>query len=159
MEESVKEITYKLERIRAEAEKAGISLAIPPPTFKELGIELIDYQKGKSLKAKFPFQARFTNPMGIVQGGFISAAIDDVYGPLAYLCFEGPCVSLSMQTQYMRPFSSREGDLVVEAKVVKLTRQVLFLEATAVSTANNKLVATSNCQCFRVNPETNALKT
>jgi acyl-coenzyme A thioesterase PaaI-like protein len=47
--------------------------------------KVVGYVEGESMTVRFPFDVRFTNPMGVMQGGMIAAAIDNALGPLSYL--------------------------------------------------------------------------
>jgi len=47
--------------------------------------EFIDLVEGISLTARFPNKDRYMNPMGFMQGGIITAAIDNTVSPLSYM--------------------------------------------------------------------------
>ena len=49
----------------------GIRLDAPPPSFRELHGEFVDVENNRRLKVRFPFDARFANPIGTFQGGVL----------------------------------------------------------------------------------------
>ena len=120
----------------------GISLDAPPPSFRELHGEFVEAEGGRRLKVRFPFDARFTNPIGTFQGGVLCAAIDNAFGPLSYLALKRPSVTLDLSTQFIRSFSAKDEYIEVEAKVVSVSSATLVMRAE-VRNARNKLVATA----------------
>jgi len=55
---------------------------LPPKIFMDMDGEFIDLVEGVSLTARFPNKERYMNPMGFMQGGIITAAIDNTVSPL-----------------------------------------------------------------------------
>ena len=55
---------------------AGVPLQIPPPCLIDMQGEPVAYVEGESLTMRFPVLARYQNPIGHMQGGFIVAALD-----------------------------------------------------------------------------------
>lgn len=112
----------------------------PPQCFVHMKAEYLEYESRTMLKISFPVLPEFTNPMKSMQGGFITAAFDNVIGPLSYLSARVPCTSLDIHTNYIRPISP--GDhLIITAKVVTRGRLSLHITAEAVN-AKGKLIAT-----------------
>lgn len=58
----------------------------PPPAAVTLGFKLleIDPELG-TIRVQFEAKQEFLNPMGVVQGGFVAAMLDDTLGP-ALVC-------------------------------------------------------------------------
>src|SRR6185312_13743290 len=54
----------------------------PPPAAALLGFELlaIDPEQG-TIRVRFTARPEFANPIGVVQGGFLAAMLDDALGP------------------------------------------------------------------------------
>lgn len=121
----------------------GITLELPPPIFEELGLQFTDYVPDASLAATFPYQKKFTNPMGIYQGGIQGAALDACYGTLAFLATKKPCVSVSMDVCYVRPLNAEQPSFTVKVWLREVTRTLVFMEGEA-TLANGKLAATSS---------------
>jgi uncharacterized protein (TIGR00369 family) len=80
------------------------------------------------------------NPMRVMQGGFITAAFDNAFGPLSYVAVKNPCATLDMHTQYIRPIAV--GDiLTVTAHVISQGKVSIHLSGEA-HNSKGKLVAT-----------------
>ena len=109
--------------------KTGLDLVLPPSSLEELKLEYILIEAGTKMRARLPFQKRFTNPMGLFQGGFLSAAIDEVMGPLSYLSAKVPCMTISMNVTFIRPFQEKMGHCLIEAKILRRTANLIFLRA------------------------------
>lgn len=92
--------------------------------------EFIDYVEGQSLSLRFPVLARYQNPMGHMQGGFIVAALDNTLGPFSYL-IAPPSVTTSLNTQYLRPVTPKDAFIICSARLIERTRSQLHLAAEA----------------------------
>jgi acyl-coenzyme A thioesterase PaaI-like protein len=150
-EEQVREEMLKLGVL---AKAAGIELILPPPVWHELGCEFIGFEPEKKLIARVPFNPRFTNPIGAYQGGLITAAMDNVWGPLSYMALKGPCVTVEMGTTFVRPFLAADEFMEVTASVTALTKNLAFMEGRATSVKSGKLLAFGRTQCMRVEART-----
>lgn len=117
---------------RLKAFPAG-NLTLPPPTLGELQLEYLDIQPGVKMKAKVPFQKRFTNPVGVFQGGMLSACVDEVFGPLSYMTAGGATMTLSMNMSYLGAFKEASGYCTIEATVLKKTKNFIFMRADITS--------------------------
>lgn len=115
------------------------SLELPPKIFIDMEAEVLDYQEGQALTIRFPVKERYQNPMRMMQGGMIVAAIDNTVGPLSYLVAP-PSVTTQLNTSYVRPVTPNDRTITVEARVVELTRRQLFFTAR-VSNEAGKTVA------------------
>ena len=118
------------------------NLQLPPPTLKELGLRYIEIVDGQKIVATVPFQKKFTNPLGLYQGGILSACVDEVFGPLSYLSAKGPCVTLSMNMTFLSSFKEEMSQCVIEAVVLKQTKNFIFLRGE-VRTKEGELIAHS----------------
>lgn len=113
---------------------------LPPKCSVSMKGEYLDYESRVMLKIAFPVLEEYLNPMKSMQGGFITAAFDNVFGPLSYLAARTPCTTLDLHTNYIRSISS--GDtLTVTARVVSRGALAMHLSAEAVN-AKGKLIAT-----------------
>jgi acyl-coenzyme A thioesterase PaaI-like protein len=104
-------------------------LTLPPPSLQELQLEYLEVLPGKKMVAKLPFQQRFTNPVGFYQGGFMAAAIDEVFGPLSYATHNGPCMTISLNLTFIKPFGPQMNFCLIEAMVLKETANFIFMRA------------------------------
>lgn len=88
----------------------------------------VDVAPGQAT-VRYEFNASHTNFMGIVHGGIVSTALDDACGIVA--CgtvgegFRGTSV---IQCQFFEPV--RPGTYRIEARVVRATRNQLFVDAS-----------------------------
>jgi molybdopterin converting factor subunit 1 len=110
-------------------ELVGNHVPRPPAYAKLLGTRPLHAEPGR---VSFEFRAteQFLNPAGFVQGGFITAMLDEVMGPAA-LSEVGPgfmVPTLELKISFLRPVSP--GLLVADAWIVHRARSVVFTEAT-----------------------------
>lgn len=106
----------------------------PPPAAKLLGWELvaIDPDAG-TIEVAFEATEQFTNPVGVIQGGFLAAMLDDTLGPaLVATLPEGQFApTLDLHVQFLRP--ARPGRLLGRGRVVQRGREVCFLSGELVA--------------------------
>lgn len=112
-------------------EQTGKELQLPPPTNLELQIEYLEINPGKNMIGKIPFQARFTNPAGLYQGGFLAAALDEVFGPLSYISSGTVCMTLSLNLTFLKAFTPAMKEILVEAIILQKTRNFIFMRGEA----------------------------
>jgi uncharacterized protein (TIGR00369 family) len=118
---------------------AGVPLQIPPPCLTDMQGEPVEYVEGQSLAMRFPVLARYQNPIGHMQGGFIVAALDNTLGPFSYL-IAPPSVTTSLNTQYLRPVTPDLPHITCHARLVERTRNQLFLAGEVRDDAGRVLV-------------------
>ncbi len=85
-------------------------------------------QARHEIEAAFTATAQFCNPMGAVQGGFLSAMLDDAMS-VAGLVTSGMTrvmPTLEMKTSYLRP--ARPGELRAVGRVLKWGKTIAFTE-------------------------------
>ena len=119
-----------LKKTEEELLAKGVAIQLPPASMLELQIEYLAALAGKSIKGRVPFQKRFSNPIRTFQGGFLTAAMDDHFGPLSYITAERPCTTLSLNTTFLKPFTEKMGFCIVEAEVLQKTKSFIFMRAT-----------------------------
>ncbi len=111
-----------------------------PNCFRSMKGEFLDYRSREMLKVRFPVQDEMLNPVLRMQGGFITAAFDNVFGPLSYAAAHAVCSTIDIQTQFLRGIEA--GDyLTVEGRVVTRGSTTMHLAADGVN-GKGKLVAT-----------------
>ena len=123
----------------------GVPLQLPPPCLTDMQGEPLAFEDGSLLRMRFPVLARYQNPLGYMQGGFIAAALDNTLGPFSYL-IAPPSVTVRMAIDYLRPVLPSETAIVCEARLVERTAKSLFLSAT-VAGSNGKTVALCQSVC------------
>jgi len=115
-----------------------------PPAAKLLGWRLIDARPQEGwIKVGFDGKADFCNPAGFVQGGILSAMLDDTMGPAVLIMSEGRLYTstISLTVNFLAPASV--GPLTAEAKVTQLGKTVAFVEGR-LSAADGTLLATAS---------------
>lgn len=139
IEDAMKEMETIKEKFQT---NYGLSMDFPPRSFKEMKGEIIEIEGTRRIKIRFPYDDRFTNPIGIFQGGMLCAAIDNTFGPLSYFALKRPSVTLDLSTQFIRSFSSKDEFIYIEAKVVSISSATLVMQAE-VRNPKDKLMATA----------------
>ena len=138
---SSKEIEKRLQS----AAPAGIALQIPPPCLVDMQGEPLEYDEGVSLSMRFPVLARYANPLGHMQGGYIVAALDNTMGPFSYL-IAPPSVTSALNTQYLRPITPAMPFITCYARLTERTRNTLYIEGEARS-PDEKVLARCQATC------------
>lgn len=110
----------------AEARRNGVQ--IPPNSIQESQAEFLEYEPRKRLLSEFPAQLKHANPLGMLQGGIISALIDDTMGPLSFAAVRGPTTTLNLNVNFLRSVKCPDR-VKVEARVTGRGRNVVHLEA------------------------------
>ena len=117
-----------------------------PPVLTLLGsrIDAVDAAAG-TLSATYQAQADFRNPAGTVQGGMLSAMLDDVTASLvdATLTAGQGVVTLSLNVSFLRP--ALVGPLQAEATLMRRGREVCHVMGTL--RQEGKEVATAVAVC------------
>ncbi|MGE5454093.1 MAG: PaaI family thioesterase [Methylocystaceae bacterium] len=114
-----------------------------PACFIAMEGEIIAYhEESHELTCSFPVKAEYLNPMQGMQGGFIAAAIDNVFGPLSLLAGGKPSATVQMQVMYHRPVKMGD-NLVITSRVLKRGRKLLSMEAQALN-GDGELVANAS---------------
>jgi uncharacterized protein (TIGR00369 family) len=121
-------LSHRIYRILRARASTGV-LQIPPPCSEEMKTEFVAFDEAeRRLGARFPVEARYQNPLGYMQGGFVAAAIDNTLGPLSYLVAP-PSVTLQLSVQYLRPVVPDTTHIVVQGRVDEMTKGYLFMSA------------------------------
>ena len=114
-----------------------------PPCADLLGWTLLEHDAAKGW-ARMAFEARpeFLNPAGFVQGGLLTAMLDDSMGPAVLLMTLGRSytVTINMNVSFLHP--ARPGRLIGEAQVVQLGKTIAFVESRLYDAAQ-RLLATA----------------
>ena len=109
--------------------KTALDQMTPPPSAKLLGWHLLDARPADGwLKVGFDGKAEFLNPAGFVQGGILSAMLDDTMGPAVMVMTEGKfyTTTISLTVNFMA--AAKPGPITAEANVTQLGKTVAFME-------------------------------
>lgn len=120
----------------------------PPPAAALLGWELVgvDPEAG-TIVVTFEATEAFLNPVGVIQGGFLAAMLDDTLGP-ALVATLGPgefAPTTDLHVQFLRPVPP--GRLVGRGRVVKQGKEIAFLAGELLD-ESDAVVATATATAY-----------
>jgi acyl-coenzyme A thioesterase PaaI-like protein len=102
---------------------------IPPPVFREMYGEFIDFDEEHSiLRTRFPVLEKYLNPYGAMQGGVVATAVDNTFGPLGML-IAPPNVTRRFEIKFSRPVTLDLEFITVEARLLNRSGRWLDLMA------------------------------
>ncbi len=113
-----------------------------PPTGPLFGMKVLGVDQDKGIvRMSFQPDDRLTNPRGTIQGGIVSAMLDDcaAYAGIVALGEPGFIASLELKTSFLAP--AYPGLLMAEGRCLKMGRSSCFLEAE-LRDGGGKLLAT-----------------
>lgn len=101
-----------------------------PPIARTLGWRLvaIDEDTG-TIEIGFEGKPEFCNPAGNIQGGILTAMLDDSMGPAALVASNGKAFtsSVDIHTHFLKPV--QPGPITTRARVTRMGSRMAFLEA------------------------------
>ncbi|MEO0754947.1 MAG: PaaI family thioesterase [Pseudomonadota bacterium] len=112
-----------------------------PPCSDTLGMRLEAVnQADMALSMGFDVSGAFANPTGAIQGGFITAMLDEAMSTCVIIASNVTMTAptLELKTSYLRPLFP--GRATVEARILKLGKTAAFMEAECFD-PEGKLVA------------------
>ncbi len=124
-----------------------------PASARLLGWHLLDARPEDGwIRIGFDGKAEFCNPAGLVQGGILSAMLDDTIGPAVFVMTQGRLytATISLTVNFLAP--AKPGPITGEAEVTQLGKTIAFMAGRlvdedgtllATATANARLVATA----------------
>ncbi len=116
---------------------------IPQPACAAfLGYEFLSVDReANAMRVAFQATEAMFNPLGGVQGGFLTAMLDDAMGSMVVVLTNGEKApaSVDIHTQYFRPAGA--GRLICEAELVHMTKSTAFIRATLYNEAGEKIAA------------------
>jgi len=113
-----------------------------PACAKLLGYECLSVDREtQSMRVAFEATAALLNPAGTVQGGFLTAMLDDTMGSMMVVLTDGEKVpsSVDIHTQYYRP--AKVGRIICEARLNHTTNSTAFIEATLYNESGDAIAA------------------
>lgn len=134
----------------SKAEVDKIDLGPIPHCFTSMQGQVVAFDEGRSMTVGFPVLKNYLNPAQTMQGGFITAAFDNVFGPLCYSATKTTATTtVGIITSYHRPIM--EGDeLIITATVKTQGKTKIHMMAEAYN-RDNKLIATASCDYIHIN--------
>jgi uncharacterized protein (TIGR00369 family) len=112
-----------------------------PPCARLLGWRLLDARPEQGwIRLGFEGKPEFCNPAGFIQGGLLSAMLDDTMGPAVLVMSEGRLytTTISMTVNFLNP--ARPGPLIAEATVTQLGKTIAFVESKLMAEDGTVLV-------------------
>lgn len=126
-----------------QAMQKEFGLELPPKAFLHMDGKFVSYVRKKELVCTFYADPEFSNPMHVMQGGFLGAAIDNTMGPLSYLATGRATTTLELSVNYIRMVKEAQR-IQVTARVVARGNQHLYMEAEAIDEDGKQLARASS---------------
>ncbi len=114
-----------------------------PPCSKLLGWHVLDARPRDGwVRIGFDARPEFCNPAGFIQGGILSAMLDDTMGPAVFIMSEGRLytATITMTVNFLAP--AKVGPITGEANVTQLGKTVAFV-AGRLTAENGTVLATA----------------
>jgi uncharacterized protein (TIGR00369 family) len=124
--------------------KTALDRLIPQPSSKLLGWHLLDARPAQGwVRIGFDGKGEFCNPAGFVQGGILSAMLDDTMGPAVFVMTDGKLytATITMTVNFLNP--ARPGPITGEANVTQLGKTIAFVEGR-LADASGAVLATAS---------------
>ena len=115
-----------------------------------LGYEFLSIDReAKTMRIAFQGTQEMLNPHGGVQGGFLTAMLDDASGSMVVALTDGAKgpASVDIHTQYFKP--AGVGRLICEAELVHMTKSTVFTRATLYNEAGEKIASATQTARLR----------
>src|SRR5215469_11950617 len=123
--------------------KTALDQITTPPSAKLLGFRLLDARPAEGwIKVGFDGKAEFCNPAGFVQGGILTAMLDDTMGPAAFIMTDGKFYTTTISLNVNFLASAKPGPLIAEARVIQLGKTIAFMEGR-LTAQDGTLIATA----------------
>ena len=123
--------------------KTALDALDTPPCSRMLGWHVLDARPSEGwIRIGFDGKAEFCNPAGFVQGGILSAMLDDTMGPAVFVMTEGKLytATLTLTVNFLKP--AKPGPIIGEATVTQLGKTIAFVSGQLVA-ADGTLLATA----------------
>ena len=101
-----------------------------PACSDTLGMQLLAVdQDAMSIRMGFEVSASFSNPTGAIQGGFLTAMLDEAMSTCCIIASNVTMTAptLELKTSYMRPLFPGQAEAV--ARILKFGKSTAFMEA------------------------------
>ena len=112
----------------------ALDTLVAPPSSRLLGWHLIDARPRDGwVRIGFDGKQDFCNPAGFVQGGILSAMLDDTMGPAVFVMTDGRLytATVTMTVNFLAP--AKPGPITGEATVTQLGKTIAFVEGRLTS--------------------------
>ena len=102
---------------------------VTPPCARLLGWHLLDARPDDGwIRIGFEGKPEFCNPAGFIQGGMLSAMLDDTMGPAVFAMTDGKLytATITISVNFLAP--AKPGPIIGEARVTQLGKTIAFVE-------------------------------
>ena len=99
------------------------------PARELLGFHLLQLDHRGHARVRFDGRPEFTNPAGYLQGGILTAMLDETMGPAAWAACGGEFSPLAIDVHVAFLAPARPGPLFGEGEVLQMGRPLGFLSA------------------------------
>jgi uncharacterized protein (TIGR00369 family) len=124
--------------------RSALDNIVAPPCAKLLGWRLLDVRPEDGwIRVGFDGKPAFCNPAGVIQGGLLSAMLDDTMGPAVFAMTQGRLypATISMTVNFIAP--AKPGPIIGEAIVRQLGKTIALIEGHLLAHDNTLLVTSS----------------
>ena len=124
--------------------KTALDQLTPPPSSKLLGWQLLDARPADGwIRIGFDGKPEFCNPAGFVQGGILTAMLDDTMGPAVFVMTDGRLytATITMTVNFLSP--AMPGPITGEASVTQLGKTIAFVEGKLMGSSGAVLATAS----------------
>lgn len=115
-----------------------------PPCSRLLGWHVLDADPDAGwVRIGFDGKAAFCNPAGFIQGGILTAMLDDTMGPAVFIKTYGRLytATIGLTVNFLAP--AKVGPIVGEARVVQIGKTIAFVEGKLFD-AHDTILATAS---------------
>ncbi|TWI70661.1 acyl-coenzyme A thioesterase PaaI-like protein [Desulfobotulus alkaliphilus] len=130
MQEKINSHEGILKKLESMGRNLGEGFVLPP-CFETLSGMFTEYVPDTSLSCRFMHEKKLANPAGSLQGGFLMAAFDNVFGPFSILESGRAAVSLELNGTFLRPLMVRDVSFDIRVSLVEKSARFLVMEAEA----------------------------
>src|SRR5947199_8872141 len=114
-----------------------------PPSSRLLGWHVLDARPKEGwIRIGFDGKRDFCNPAGFVQGGILTAMLDDTMGPAVFTMTDGKLytATITMTVNFLAP--AKPGPITGEATATQLGKTIAFVEGR-LTDREGRLLATA----------------
>jgi uncharacterized protein (TIGR00369 family) len=114
-----------------------------PPCSRLLGWHVLDARPEQGwIRIGFDGKPEFCNPAGFIQGGILTAMLDDTMGPAVFIMTDGKLytATITMTVNFLAP--AKPGPITGEANVTQLGKTIAFVEGRLMA-ENGTVLATA----------------
>ncbi len=116
-----------------------------PPSSRTVGFDVLEVSQDEgTIKIAFEGRQEWTNPLGALQGGFITAMLDEAMTTAGIVAaeFSKSMPTLELKVSFLRP--AMPGKLIGIGRARKIGKSIAFLEGELFD-SSKKMVAKASC--------------